>query len=256
MKKTPITPDLLKIPQPFHSLIKSAAVYDSSCSPVAQVLFIDKEGGYYLKTAPDLSKEAAMTRFYHEHSMAAEVVAYLKQEKDWMLTRAIPGDDCTHYLNQPKMLCDTLGTLLRELHESDTAGCPVPNRMETYLATAEQGYRQGKFDTETFPDHPFQDAKDAYTILAQGKSFLKQDALLHGDFCLPNVILHHGKFSGLIDVDGGGVGDRHIDLFWGIWSLAYNLKTKAYTDRFLDAYGRDKIEPDRLKIIAAAEMFG
>ena len=197
-----------------------------------------------------------MTRFYHKRGMAAEVVAYLKQEKDWMLTGAIPGDDCTHYLDQPKMLCDTLGTLLRELHESDTAGCPVPNRMETYLATAEKGYRQGKFDTETFPDHPFQDAKDAYTILAQGKSLLKQDALLHGDFCLPNVILHHGKFSGLIDVDGGGVGDRHIDLFWGIWSLAYNLKTKAYTDRFLDAYGRDKIEPERLKIIAAAEMFG
>ena len=52
------------------------------------------------------------------------------------------------------------------------------------------------------------------------------------------------------------MGDRHIDLFWGMWSLWYNLKTDKYTDRFLDAYGRDRVETEKLRIVAAFEVFG
>ena len=33
-------------------------------------------------------------------------------------------------------------------------------------------------------------------------------------------------------------------------------KTDAYRDRFLDAYGRDKIDEEKLRIVAAAEVFG
>ena len=45
MKRTRITPDLDAIPTEFHPLLKNAAVYDSSCSPEARVIFIDKDGG-------------------------------------------------------------------------------------------------------------------------------------------------------------------------------------------------------------------
>ena len=69
-------------------------------------------------------------------------------------------------------------------------------------------------------------------------------------------MLDDWKFSGFIDLGNGGVGDRHIDLFWGAWTLFYNLKTDAYCDRFLDAYGRDKIEEEMLRAIAAFEVFG
>ena len=58
------------------------------------------------------------------------------------------------------------------------------------------------------------------------------------------------------DLDTGGVGDRHVDLFWGAWTLRYNLGTDAYRDRFFDAYGRDRIDPERLRVVAAAEVFG
>ncbi len=37
---------------------------------------------------------------------------------------------------------------------------------------------------------------------------------------------------GFIDLGNGGVGDRHIDLFWGAWTLFYNLKTDRHTERF------------------------
>ena len=41
----------------------------------------------------------------------------------------------------------------------------------------------------------------------------------------------------------------------GIWSLQYNLKTDQWADRFLDAYGRDKLNPQLLDSIRAFEVF-
>ena len=84
---------------------------------------------------------------------------------------------------------------------------------------------------------------------------LQSDILLHGDYCLPNIILNNWKFSGFIDLDTGGLGDRHIDLFWGMWSLQFNLKTDRYRERFLDAYGRSDICPELFPVIAACEVF-
>ena len=69
-------------------------------------------------------------------------------------------------------------------------------------------------------------------------------------------MLDNWKFTGFVDLDSGGVGDRHIDIFWGIWTLWFNLKTNKYNDRFMDAYGREKIEEDLLRTVAAAEVFG
>ena len=69
-------------------------------------------------------------------------------------------------------------------------------------------------------------------------------------------MLENWRFSGFIDLDGAGIGDRHIDLFWGRWSLGFNLGTYEYSDRFFDAYGRDKINEDTLRVVAAAEVFG
>lgn len=86
--------------------------------------------------------------------------------------------------------------------------------------------------------------------------YLKSRVLLHGDYCLPNIILNNWKLSGFVDVGNGGVGDRHIDLLWGIWSLGFNMKADMYRGRFLDAYGRDKADESVLKIVAAAEVFG
>ena len=92
--------------------------------------------------------------------------------------------------------------------------------------------------------------------MQDGKSEFRNEVLLHGDYCLPNIMLDDWRFSGFIDVGNGGVGDRHVDLFWGAWTLCFNLGTDKYRKRFFDAYGRDKINTDTLKTIAAAEVFG
>ena len=261
MKRIPVSLDHKNIPEAFQPFFRDATVYDSSCSAEARVWFLDKEPGFYLKRSPKgrLAKEAAMTNFFHSKGLGAEVSGYESGEFDWLLTRRVPGEDCTWqtYLDDPVRLCDTTAQLLRTLHETAAEGCPVPNRTADYLATVCKNYQAGIFSPEFLPeDQKATTAKEAWEIAQQVGKGLKADTLLHGDYCLPNIMLEHWQFSGFIDLDGAGVGDRHIDLFWGVWTLEFNLKTDRYGQRFLDAYGRDAIDMDILSAIPYFEAFG
>ena len=124
------------------------------------------------------------------------------------------------------------------------------------LTRARENYRAGRYDSSLFPDNwGYASAEEAWAVIETNSKHLKTDTLLHGDFCLPNIMLDAWKPSGFIDVGGGGIGDRHVDLFWGSWTLNFNLKTDKYCQRFLDAYGREHFEPEMLRTIAAVEVF-
>jgi kanamycin kinase len=260
MKLTPITLNLSDYPTELRPLLGGAKLYDSSSSPTARVVFIDKDSGYFLKTSAKgtLEREAALTRYFHSKNLSAGVLAYNSDERDWLLTEKIPGDDCTaaKYLEQPVKLCDTIAELLLRLHSQDFSDCPVLHTPR-YLERAENNYRAGVYDKTLFPDNwGYSSAEEAWGVIERGGSLLKSDTLLHGDYCLPNIILNDRSFSGFVDLDSGGVGDRHVDLFWGAWTLFFNLKTDKYRERFLDAYGRDKIDGEMLRVVAACEVFG
>lgn len=260
MKRTPITLDRNHIPPIFHPFLEGAAIFDSSCSPAARVYFLEKGPGFFLKTAPRgaLQKEAAMTRFFHQKGLGAEVLAYESLDTDWLLTVRIPGEDCldARYLDDPARLCDTTAQLLRTLHDLDPAGCPI-HRTADYLTAARKNYESKAYDASLFPDNwGYATAEEAWQEVERNGKYLRSDTLLHGDYCLPNIILDRWSFSGFIDLDTGGLGDKHIDLFWGMWSLQFNLKTDRYRDRFLDAYGRSGVCEEAFRTVAACEVFG
>lgn len=261
MKLTPINININDYPDELHQFLHGAKLYDSSCSPQASVIFIDKEDGYFLKSAPknSLSREAALTKYFHGKGLSAEVLVYrTTDENDWLLTSKIHGDDCiaAKYLEQPERLCDTLAERLALLHSLDFSDCPVQNHLSLFLDSAKRNKDCRMFDKDIAVRFGYANAEEAWSVLEKNAHLFKPDMLLHGDYCLPNIILNDWKFSGFIDLDSGGVGDRHIDLFWAMWSLGFNLKTDKYRKRFTDAYGRDKIDEEMLKIVAAAEVFG
>ena len=261
MKRTLIQPNLDHFPTAFHTLLSHATVYDSSCSPEARVYYIEKDGGYYLKSAPknSLAKEAALTRYLHTKQLATEVLAYESTDQDWFLTRRVAGEDCTHpiYLSDPKRLSETTGTLLRQLHDLSFTDCPIPQRTQDYLQTARTNYTVGSGDKSYLhPVFHHLSTDQVWQIVENGAPLLKTDTLLHGDYCLPNIMLDDWQFTGFIDLGNGGVGDRHIDLYWGLWTLQRNLNTTLYHDRFLDAYGRERVDPEVLKLVSCIESFG
>lgn len=261
MKRTPLSHLPIALPEELSLLFRGARIYDSSCSPEARVYYIEKDGGYFLKTAEkgSLAREAALGRYFFKKSLSPEVLFYESGEGDLLLTARAEGEDGTHpsHLADPKRLACAMGEALRTLHETEASDCPVQNRMEEYLVLADKNFAAGKFDLGLFcPLLRFSSAEAAYGVLREGRALLRNEVLLHGDYCLPNIMLRDFRISSFIDVGNGGIGDRHVDLFWGAWTLWFNLGTEAYGDCFFDAYGRDRIDPERLRVIAAAEVFG
>ncbi len=63
------------------------------------------------------------------------------------------------------------------------------------------------------------------------------NCFIHGDFCLPNIMVKNGSVIGFIDTEAAGVGDPWMDYAWCIWSLEHNLGTDRYTGLLLDALG-------------------
>ena len=250
------------VPAALRPRLSDAAVYDSSCSPEARVLFVDKDGGLFLKSAPrgTLRTEAEMDAYFHGLGLSAPVLYYgTEDERDFLLTARVLGEDCTHeaYLADPARLAALLGERLRALHELPHEDCPVRDRTATYLAAVREGYRLGRFDPEFLPaSAKGLNMEESWQTVWKNRHLLQSDTLLHGDYCLPNILLSDWAFSGFIDLGNGGVGDRHVDLFWGAWTLRFNLHTDAWRDRFLDAYGRDLVDEDRLALIGIAECFG
>lgn len=262
MKRKEVVFSPKHFPEELRSFVSGFSLYDSSCSKEARVWMLEGKERFFLKSAAAgaLKTETDMTRYLHSKGLGAEVLSYLSGERDWLLTRAVPGEDCTFpkYWEDPKRLCDTTATLLRQLHEETTEGCPVTDRCGTYLANARKSYETGFCELDLFPEQGwgFSSAEEAWKIVTEHGKYLKNDTLLHGDYCLPNILLDDWRFTGFIDVGRGGVGDRHIDIFWGVWTLYFNLKTNAYYNRFLDVYGRETIEPEMLRTVAAFEVFG
>lgn len=262
MKRSEIQVDYDAYPREIGDFMKGAKLFDSSCSPTARVILIDREQGYFLKEAEKgaLYQEALLAKFFASRRLTAKVLSYQTVgEKDYLLTERVCGEDATFsaYLKEPKRLCEVLAESMRMLHDAQIQGCPVQNRMQEYFATVEERYHKGMFDPSIYgKSNGFKTPEDAFRTVWEYKHLFESNTLIHGDFCLPNIMLDDFKFSGFIDLGNGGVGDRHIDLFWCVWSLWYNLKTDRYTDYFLDAYGKEKVKKDILRAVYAAEAFG
>lgn len=257
MIKRKIEINIQDFPEELHTLLQSGNIFDSSCSSNATTLYCDS--GYFIKIAAlgELASEADLGKLFYSIGLGVEVVKYLSVGKDYLVTRSAIGEDLTHYLDNPKQLCEILATALRRLHEQSTEGVPVSFRFKQFLASANGDFSGDSYDESVLMDRfRIRSKQEAWDIMQANKGKLKADTLIHADACLPNIICHNGSFSSFIDVGTAGVGDKHIDLYWAIWSLQYNLKTEEYTDYFLDQYGAENYDYDMLKVVAAFEAFG
>lgn len=249
MKKREISIPQDSFPAALMPYLKQARLYESSCSAEAQTLYIDGAQKAYLKIAKEgkLLREMKMTRFMHNHNLAPAVLKYFCENgSDYLLSAALEGEDGIEDCNieQPERLADIFGKSLRIIHNLPQSACPYHSRSAEMIAESESSIMRKYIDTSII-------AED-FDIAAKRFSDLTHcaidDVVIHGDYCLPNIIMKDFKLLGFVDLGTGGIGDRHYDLFWGIWTLEYNLKSDKYRDIFLDAYGRKEIDPDRLEL--------
>ena len=196
-----------------------------------------------------------MTNIFYKLGIGAKVIKYLSTDKDYLLTEEVKGDNLTNFVNEPEKLCTILAESLKKLHSRSITDLPISSRYERYINSLNGTINGGYYDTSFLLDNKTISKEKAWDIMQNGKCLLKCDTFIHGDACLPNIILTNDKAI-FIDTGLAGLGDKHIDIYWALWSLEYNLKTNKYHDLFKDIYGRDNIDERTLDIIEAFEVFG
>lgn len=257
MNKRKINVNINDFPKQIRYLFERVNVYDSSCHSNAKVYYIDN--GYYIKVDElnSLQKEFEMNYLFHKIGLGVEVIHYISSDLDYLVTRSAMGSDLTYSLNQPEMLCEILANSLKELHSKQIDGFPLSSRHQRYFESYNDNFEHGYYDESVLVNrYMIHSKEDAVNIVNENIDLLNADTLIHGDACLPNIIQNNGEFSCFIDFNMSGIGDKHIDIYWAIWSLQFNLNTDKYTDLFLDLYGIEKINENVLKLIAAFELLG
>ena len=258
MKAEKISLPLSHFPEQIRTYLEGANFYDSSSHSGASVFYADT--GYYLKINQkgQLAQEATLAKWFEEQGLGVPVIHYLTADKDYLLTKEAEGKDALAFLQQPEELCQMMAVALKKLHSLQPKHFPIQHRLQHYKEQAEKNYRKGCFYQKALlPQFYIQSQEEAYQLIQEQGHLLTSDSLIHGDACLPNFILKDAAtFSCFIDLGLAGLSDRHIDLYWAIWSLTYNLSDPQYAELFLDYYGRKDVDTDKLRLIAAFEAFG
>ena len=224
-----------------------------------QGTFIDQsmDNGIFLKidNKHELEKEYKMARIFYNMAIGPKVIKYLSEDKDYLLIEETKGHDLRYMVNEPERLCRILAESLKRLHSIDAANIPLSSRQKRYFDSLDGTIDGGYYDNSFLLNGKTITKEEAWNTMKKGKNKLRCDTFIHGDACLPNIIVNNDKAL-FIDTGLSGLGDRHIDIYWALWSLEYNLKTDKYNDLFKEIYGRDNIDDDMIDIIEAFEVFG
>lgn len=224
----------IRLPEGIRRYVDPARLAEDSLGRSEAQVF--DAGGRFLKIGPrgSLRRAATMQDYFARKGLSAPLVAFEQDDaRDYLLVEALPGRNACLCTDDPDWLATALGEAVRALHETDASDCPLTDCNERALE-AYAGEAGAPFGGDT--------------------SSLRKDALIMGDCCLPNIFFEDRRFAGFIDLGDAGLGDRHFDLCWALWSLKYNLKTGRYGARLLDAYGRDAVDDGRLALCTALSL--
>ncbi|CAL9555959.1 Aminoglycoside 3'-phosphotransferase [Nocardiopsis dassonvillei] len=180
----------------------------------------------------------------------------------WLTMEHRPGRGAHEPGHDRPALIALLARALRELHAVPVAGVPFPMgpgvlleqaRERVAAGTVDRGWRERGHRAGT-------PAGEVLSGLAErlGRAPLSGPVLLHGDYCLPNVLVDGRGGWSLIDLGRVGVGDRHLDLADMTGSMLSDLNPSfgpRDAEAFLDAYGRDLVDPGLLELYRDLDDF-
>lgn len=188
----------------------------------------------------DLLAEKTAMDWLHNRLAVPRVVCY-HQEKDreYLLVTGIAGVAGHRPENRrdPAATVRAFAVGLRAVHAVDPTGCPLDWRLERFFAWAEDLIARSPAAASS--------AAQRAELEALRRAAPAEDLVfVHGDYCLPNVLLEDGRLSGFIDWGFAGLGDRYLDFAAADGTIRRNLGDE-WVEPFFAEYGQ-KPDPDRL----------
>jgi aminoglycoside phosphotransferase len=171
--------------------------------------------------------------------------------RQFMLISEIPGlsSHDQHFESRPRWIVTLLAESLKMIHAVDITGCPFDQQTDALLATAYDRLITNQVDESQFDAaRQGRRASDLYVELLATRPTDAAPVFVHGDYCLPNVLVdpHSWTLTGFIDWGSAGVSDRYFDLALAARSITYNLGAE-WVAPFFAACGLTEI--DRARII-------
>ena len=151
-------------------------------------------------------------------------------EREYLLMSRMPGKMAcdAYYLERPQELAERLAEAIRMLWNVDVSDCPRIRDLDAELKEARCRVENRLVDMDhvdptTFGAGGFKDPEHLMDWLEHNRPNY-EPTLSHGDLCLPNIFIDHGRISGLIDLGDTGVGDKWRDIALCCRSLKRNAE--------------------------------
>ena len=132
--------------------------------------------------------------------------------------KRIRGKDISSpsFLENPEFLLDLCAEAYETLSNVDISDCPSCRSLDICLKEAEERVEKNLVDVEdtdpsTFGKGGFSSPEKLLEWLMDNKPD-EEKSFIHGDFCLPNIILGENGDIGFIDLGRSGVGDKYNDI--------------------------------------------
>lgn len=220
--------------------------------PNAPDLFLKINEGH--TDAPLVLEKEAMD-WLHNQLPVPRVVAYCQTDTTtYLLTERLLGtsSETEHHRQNPEQTIHILAQALRQIHAQPTTNCPLPTYpIDALIQEARYNVQTGIVTTQSLQKRG--DKRTAQEALAQVEVLYPHTqnlAFTHGDYCLPNILIHNAQLSGIIDWGSAGLSDPHRDLVSAQYSIRRNLGPK-WVPPFFDHYGRHTINENTLAFFTA-----
>lgn len=249
------------LPEQIKNIIgnRSFSLDDTGMSDSSVFIFDDMVLKIQKDSAFVKNEHAMMNWFENKEFVPKCLYNHTENGINYLLMSKISGKMACdeEFMLFPSLLIDNLANAFDQLWSTDISRCPVKNDLSTVLPMAAYRVEHGLVGEEdaepgTFGKDGFKDPQELLEWLYDNRPD-EDFVLTHGDFCLPNIFIEDGKFSGFVDIGRMGVADRYQDIAICLRSLRSNFSGryggKIYggfnENDFFKAIG---IEPDWDKI--------
>jgi aminoglycoside 3'-phosphotransferase-2 len=207
--------------------------------------------------AADLLTEAARLKWLKGTRILAPRVVHLAEAHGyvWLVLECLQGDDAAKSRDPPAVKIYELANALKAIHALDPNACPFDETLTVKLARAADRVKANNVNAHDFDEE--NRGKTAAELLGEMERLRPTTegiVVVHGDACLPNMMLDGGRFSGFVDCGRLGRSDRYQDLALACRSIAMNLGSE-WVGAFLRAYGITSIDDGRARFYRLLDEF-
>lgn len=250
-----------------RSIISDKEILDfSGYSGITTFLAISQnaqESNFCIKisdTQHQLERSYVMLNLMSKCDLFPRVIKYISTNKDYLITDAIEAPMAVNAFGDFRSLANFMGAALRKFHDVqwDIASMTMSeknfifSKTEAFISEALSHEKGLSFLAHYQNDFDYVAMKEY--LKKHQEEYIADDVIIHGDFNPRNVFAKDGKLVAVIDLEDTCLGDRHYDIYFSMWTVSLycgildNPRLVAECENiFLDSYGRDKIDQQRME---------